>query len=136
MNGCMLADGGAAPESGTGASKGSGAGGGGNDGLPGPAGVSGWKGLPPGGIPWGGPDGPPGAGTSSPFGPRIIYVLDRKAGAGLSRRAASHRRRISPETVKEEMKAAGFCFWDEPPAPAADRFLLVFGKKPRGDPSR
>ncbi len=61
-----------------------------------------------------------------------IYVLDRKADAGLSRREASHRRRISPETVKEEMKAAGFCFWDEPPPPAADRFLLVFGKKPRG----
>ena len=61
-----------------------------------------------------------------------IYVLDRKADAGLSRREASHRRRISSETVKEEMKNAGFCFWDEPPPPAADRFLLVFGKKPRG----
>jgi len=65
-----------------------------------------------------------------------VYVLDRKADAGLSRRQASHRRRISPQTVKEEMKAAGFCFRDQLSAPAADRFLLVFGKKPRGDQAR
>ncbi len=55
--------------------------------------------------------------------------MDRKAGEGLSRRQASHRRKISPETVKKEMKAAGFCFRDELPAPAPDRFLLVFGMK-------
>ena len=61
-----------------------------------------------------------------------VYVLDRKAGPGLSRREASHRRRISPETVKAEMKAAGFSLRDELPPPAPDRFLLVFTKGASG----
>ncbi|KPJ78001.1 MAG: hypothetical protein AMS14_00300 [Planctomycetes bacterium DG_20] len=57
-----------------------------------------------------------------------IYVLDREAQKPLSRREASHRRQIRPETVKEEMAEAGFSLWFEGPRPAADRFLLVFGK--------
>ena len=61
-----------------------------------------------------------------------IYVLDRKTENGLSRREASHHRRVSPETVKAELKAAGFHLRDELPSPAADRFLLVFGKAPEG----
>jgi len=59
-----------------------------------------------------------------------VYVLDRKAKQPLSRREASHHRQISPETVREEMKAAGFTLLSEEPPPAADRFLLVFGKAP------
>jgi len=59
-----------------------------------------------------------------------VYVLDRQADANLTRREASHRRRISSKTVQQEMKAAGFFLQDELPPPAADRFLLVFGKQP------
>jgi predicted methyltransferase len=57
-----------------------------------------------------------------------IYVLDREAKEPLSRREASHRRRIEPAVVKHEMVAAGFVFQRELFGPAADRFLLVFGK--------
>jgi len=69
-----------------------------------------------------------------------VYVLDRKAEKPLSRREASHRRRIPAETVKQEMAEAGFTFWFEGPPPAPDRFLLVFGKgdagslRPEADP--
>ena len=74
----------------------------------------------------------------SPTG--CIYVLDREADRALSRREASHRRKISPQTVKQEMAEAGFFLWAEGPRPAADRFLLVFGKakpeqvRPENDP--
>jgi len=57
-----------------------------------------------------------------------VYVLDRKADAAVSRREASHRRMIAPQTVKEEMAAAGFRLQSEGPSPAPDRFLIVFGK--------
>ena len=57
-----------------------------------------------------------------------IYVLDRKAAEPLSRREASHHRRIQLKTVKEEMAEAGFLLWFRGPRPARDRFLLVFGK--------
>lgn len=57
-----------------------------------------------------------------------VYIIDRVAKSPLSRRDASHRRKICPETVKQEMGEAGFSFWCEGPSPAADRFLLVFGK--------
>lgn len=57
-----------------------------------------------------------------------IYVLDRMADQSLSRREASHRRMIEPETVKQEMAEAGFFLWFEGPELAPDRFLLVFGK--------
>ena len=57
-----------------------------------------------------------------------VYVVDREAKAPLSRRDASHRRQIEPETVKQELTAAGFVLQSEGPRPAADRFLLVFAK--------
>jgi predicted methyltransferase len=57
-----------------------------------------------------------------------VFVMDREAGHPQSRREASHRRRIDPTTVKREMAAAGFALRFEAPRPAADRFLLVFGK--------
>lgn len=57
-----------------------------------------------------------------------VYVVDREAKAPLSRRDASHRRQIEPETVKQELTAAGFVLQSECPRPAADRFLLVFAK--------
>ena len=57
-----------------------------------------------------------------------VYVLDREAKEPLSRREASHRRRIEPAVVKQEMGAAGFVLRGELSRPAADRFLFVFGK--------
>lgn len=66
-----------------------------------------------------------------------VYVLDRAAKGPLSRRDASHRRQIDPATVKQELTAAGFVLQSEGRPPAADRFLLVFGKaQPAGDPAR
>lgn len=56
-----------------------------------------------------------------------VYVLDRESKDPLSRREASHRRRIEPAVVKQEMAAAGFVLQGELPRPAADRFLLLFG---------
>jgi len=64
----------------------------------------------------------------SPTG--CIYILDRKAAKPLSRREASHRKKIQPKTVRQEMAEAGFFFWFRAPRPARDRFLLVFGKVP------
>ncbi len=60
-----------------------------------------------------------------------VYVLDRQSPKPISHREASHRRMISPETVKEEMSQAGFTLLREMPPPADDRFLLVFGKSDR-----
>ena len=59
-----------------------------------------------------------------------IYVLDRKAREPLSRREASHQKKISPKTVEREMAEAGFSLCFRGPRLARDRFLLVFGKKP------
>jgi len=59
-----------------------------------------------------------------------IYVLDRETKKLLSRREASHSKRISKETVIQEMAKVGFSLWFDGPQPAADRFLLVFGKTP------
>jgi predicted methyltransferase len=57
-----------------------------------------------------------------------IYVLDRMAQEPLSRRDASHRQQIEPQTVIQELTAAGFTLHSTAPHPAADRFLLIFGK--------
>jgi len=62
----------------------------------------------------------------SPTG--CLYILDRKAQKPLSRREASHRKKIQPRAVKQEMAEAGFFLWFRGPRPARDRFLLVFGK--------
>jgi predicted methyltransferase len=59
-----------------------------------------------------------------------IYVLDRRANMPLSRRQASHRRKILPKVVEQEMAEAGFSLCFRGPRLARDRFLLVFGKKP------
>jgi predicted methyltransferase len=64
----------------------------------------------------------------SPAG--CVYVLDRLTKEPLSRREASHRRKIEPKTVRQEMAKAGFHLWGRGPRPARDRFLLVFGKAP------
>ena len=45
----------------------------------------------------------------SPTG--CIYIFDREAKEPLTRREASHRRKIASETVTEEMKKAGFSLW-------------------------
>jgi hypothetical protein len=57
-----------------------------------------------------------------------VYILDRESQEPLSRREASHRRRIEPAVVKQEMAAAGFSLQRELSHPAEDRFLFVFGK--------
>jgi len=57
-----------------------------------------------------------------------VYVLDREAKQAVSRRDASHCRQIAPETIKQELAAAGFVLLSEGPRPAEDRFLLIFGK--------
>jgi hypothetical protein len=57
-----------------------------------------------------------------------VYILDRESKEPLSRREASHRRRIEPAVAKQEMAAAGFVLQRELARPAADRFLFVFGK--------
>jgi predicted methyltransferase len=62
----------------------------------------------------------------SPTG--CIYILDRKAEEPLSRREASHHRRIRPRAVRQEMAEAGFFLRFRGPRPNRDRFLLVFGK--------
>ncbi len=67
----------------------------------------------------------------SPTG--CVYVLDREAKSPQSRREASHRRRIAREAVMQEMAKAGLAFWFSGPQPAADRFLLVFGKTPEAE---
>ena len=69
----------------------------------------------------------------SPAG--CVYVLDREAKQPVSRREASHRKRIAKETVIQEMSKAGFSLWFCGPQPAPDRFLLVFGKTPPVDMS-
>jgi hypothetical protein len=69
----------------------------------------------------------------SPAG--CVYVLDRESKQPLSRREASHRNRIAKGTVIQEMAKAGFSLWFCGPQPAADRFLLVFGKTPPADVS-
>ena len=57
-----------------------------------------------------------------------VYVLDRTAEEPLPRREASHRKKIPPRTVRQEMIKAGFVLWFRGPRPARDRFLLVFGR--------
>ena len=57
-----------------------------------------------------------------------VYILDREAKSPLTRREASHRRKIELGTVKEEMARAGFILLSQGPQPAPDRFLLIFGK--------
>ena len=59
-----------------------------------------------------------------------LYVLDRKSNTPLSRRETSHRRKIPPRMVEQEMTEAGFSLSFRGPRLARDRFLLVFGKKP------
>jgi len=62
-----------------------------------------------------------------------VYVLDRHSDEPLSRRQASHHRKIQPQTVEREMAEAGFHLWSRGPQCAPDRFLLVFGKTPAAD---
>ena len=64
----------------------------------------------------------------SPTG--CVTILDRRAQEPLSRREASHRRMIEPQTVVQEMTEAGFHLWSDHSRPAPDRFVLVFGKTP------
>jgi len=59
-----------------------------------------------------------------------VYVMDREATGPLTRREASHRRRIEPAMVEREMAAAGFRLQARGPRPTPDRFLMVFAKAP------
>lgn len=60
-----------------------------------------------------------------------IFVLDRRSDEPLSRRLASHHRKIRPEMVEQEMADAGFSLWFRGSRPADDRFVLVFGHSPK-----
>jgi len=60
-----------------------------------------------------------------------VYVVDRSSPQPIPHRQASHRRMIAPQTVKEEMREAGFTLLREMPRPTDDRFLLVFTKSDR-----
>jgi len=62
-----------------------------------------------------------------------VYVMDREATGPLTRREASHRRRIEPAVVEREMTAASFQLQARGPRPTPDRFLMVFGKAPAGE---
>ncbi len=64
-----------------------------------------------------------------------VFVLDRRAEKSAAHREASHRRKIAPQLVEEEMEKAGFRLLDELKAPAPDRFLLVFGKRDDSRPA-
>ena len=59
-----------------------------------------------------------------------IFVLDRASAKDMTHREASHRRMVPPRLVQQEMEEAGFALLREAPTPAADRFLLVFGRAP------
>lgn len=54
-----------------------------------------------------------------------VAILDRPGPEGEPRRLAGHRRRISPELVREDLARAGFALAGEP-TEVAGRFLLVF----------
>jgi hypothetical protein len=56
----------------------------------------------------------------------LVAVIDRKGPDAEPRRLAGHRRRISPHLVIEEMRQAGFHLRQTLPAPAEDRFFLLF----------
>jgi predicted methyltransferase len=58
-----------------------------------------------------------------------VYILDREAKEPLSRREASHRRKIAPEMVEQEMTEAGFSLQCRLQPPSPDRFLLEFEKQ-------
>jgi len=64
----------------------------------------------------------------------LLAVIDRKGPHAEPRRLAGHRRRISAKLVTEEMGQAGFHLRRTLPAPAKDRFFLLFGLP--GSPSR
>ena len=56
----------------------------------------------------------------------LLAVVDRKGPDGEARRLAGHRRRISPKQVTEDLRMAGFQLRRKLPAPAKDRFFLLF----------
>jgi len=57
----------------------------------------------------------------------LVAVIDRKGPDTEPRRLAGHHRRISAQLVVEEMRQGGFDLRQTRPAPAKDRFFLVFG---------
>jgi predicted methyltransferase len=57
-----------------------------------------------------------------------VYVLDRRATEPIPHREASHRRRIAPDTVTQEMVKAGFALVRTELPPSEDRFLMIFRK--------
>lgn len=64
----------------------------------------------------------------------LLAVIDRKGPDGEPRRLAGHRRRISSPLVVEEMRQAGFRLRRTLPAPAKDRFFLLFDTAGRSSP--
>jgi len=59
-------------------------------------------------------------------GPGLIAVVDRKGPDPEARHLAGHRRRLSSALVIEDMRQAGFRLRQTLPAPARDRYFLLF----------
>jgi len=55
-----------------------------------------------------------------------VAVVDRQGPEDESRRFAGHRRRLSSQIVIEDMRKAGFHLRETLPAPAQDRYALLF----------
>jgi hypothetical protein len=58
-----------------------------------------------------------------------VYVLDRISRRAIPHREASHRRKIAPVTVEDEMTEYGFQLESSSVPCSPARFLLVFGKR-------
>jgi hypothetical protein len=59
-------------------------------------------------------------------GSGLIAVVERKGPDGEARHLAGHRRRLSSALVIEDMRQAGFRLRQKLPAPARDRYFLLF----------
>ncbi|HNQ89364.1 MAG TPA: methyltransferase domain-containing protein [Verrucomicrobiota bacterium] len=57
----------------------------------------------------------------------LIAVVDREDPEGEPRRLAGHRRRLASQQVRQEMLEAGYQYRQTLPAPARDRYFLLFG---------
>jgi ubiquinone/menaquinone biosynthesis C-methylase UbiE len=60
----------------------------------------------------------------------LIAVMERSEKGEEPRRLAGHRRRLSSRSVMEDMRKAGFQLCQTLPAPAPDRYFLLFAPEP------
>jgi hypothetical protein len=60
----------------------------------------------------------------------LVAVVERKGPDAETRHVAGHRRRLSSSLVVEDMRSAGFQLRRTLPAPARDRYFLLFELSP------